>query len=49
MKALKKVLAFCLAAILLLALSPAAFADTTSGTTATINITDAKEGETYKI
>ena len=49
MKALKKVLALCLAAILLLALSPAAFADTPSGTSATINIADAKEGETYKI
>lgn len=49
MKALKKVLAFCLAAILLLALSPAAFADTPSDTSATINIADAKEGETYKI
>lgn len=49
MKALKKVLALCLAAILLLALSPAAFADTPSGTNATITIADAKEGETYKI
>lgn len=49
MKALKKVLALCLAAILLLALSPAAFADTSSDTSATINIADAKEGETYKI
>lgn len=49
MKALKKVLALCLAAILLLALSPAAFADTPSGTDATITIADAKEGETYKI
>lgn len=49
MKALKKVLALCLAAILLLALSPAAFADTPSGTNATITIAGAKEGETYKI
>lgn len=49
MKALKKVLALCLAAILLLALSPAAFADTTSATNATITIADAKNGESYKI
>lgn len=49
MKALKKVLALCLAAILLLALCPAAFADTPSGTNASITIADAKEGETYNI
>lgn len=49
MKALKKVLALCLAAILLLALCPAAFADTPSSINATIAIVDAKEGETYKI
>ena len=36
MRAIKKVLALCLAAILLLALCPAAFADTTSATNATI-------------
>ena len=49
MKTIKKALALCLAAILLLALSPAAFADTPSGTNATITIADTKEGETYKI
>lgn len=50
MKALKKVLALCLAAILLLALCPAAFADgETSGTmpTTTVKIEDAVQGETY--
>ena len=46
MKALKKVLALCLAAILLLALSPAAFA---AGETATIQVTNALAGETYTI
>ena len=45
MKALKKVLALCLAAILLLALSPAAFAD---GETATVTVNQAIFGETYK-
>lgn len=45
MKALKKVLALCLAAILLLALSPAAFAEGT----ATIQVTNALAGETYTI
>lgn len=44
MKALKKVLALCLAAILLLALSPAAFAE---GATATVTIKGAAYGETY--
>ena len=44
MKALKKVLALCLAAILLLALSPAAFAD---GETANVTIKGAAYGETY--
>ena len=44
MKALKKVLALCLAAILLLALSPAAFAE---GATATVTIHGAAYGETY--
>lgn len=44
MKALKKVLALCLAAILLLALSPAAFAD---GDTANVTIKGAAYGETY--
>lgn len=44
MKALKKVLALCLAAILLLALSPAAFAD---GETATVTIENAAIYETY--
>ena len=47
MKALKKVLALCLAAILLLALSPAAFAD--GEQTATINVTNALKGETYTV
>ena len=50
MKALKKVLSLCLAAILLLALSPAAFAEgETSGTTpmATVKIDGAVHGETY--
>lgn len=46
MKALKKVLALCLAAMLLLALCPTAFADTV---TATITISGAKAGETYKV
>lgn len=46
MKALKKVLALCLAAILLLALSPAAFA---AGETATIQVTNALAGETYTL
>lgn len=46
MKALKKVLALCLAAILLLALCPAAFAD---GETANINVTNALKGETYTV
>ncbi len=46
MKALKKVLALCLAAILLLALSPAAFAD---GETAIINVTNALKGEIYTV
>lgn len=45
MKALKKVLALCLAAILLLALCPAAFADNT----ATIQVTNALAGETYTV
>lgn len=45
MKALKKVLALCLAAILLLALSPAAFAD--GETTATVTIEKAAIYETY--
>ena len=45
MKALKKVLALCLAAILLLALSPAAFAD--GEQTATVTITGAAYYETY--
>ena len=45
MKALKKVLALCLAAILLLALSPAAFAD--GEQTATVIINGAAYGETY--
>lgn len=49
MKALKKVLALCLAAMLLLALCPAAFADTVSADTATITISGAKAGETYKV
>lgn len=49
MKALKKVLALCLAAILLLAMCPTAFADTSSTENATITIEDAKEGEIYKI
>lgn len=49
MKTIKKALALCLAAILLLALCPAAFADTTSATNATITIADAKNGESYKI
>lgn len=44
MKALKKVLALCLAAILLLALCPAAFAD---GETANVTIKGAAYGETY--
>lgn len=45
MKALKKVLALCLAAILLLALSPAAFAE--DATTATVTIENAAIYETY--
>ena len=45
MKALKKVLALCLAAILLLALCPAAFAD--GEQTATVTINGAAYGETY--
>ena len=45
MKALKKVLALCLAAILLLALCPAAFAEGT----ATIQVTNALAGETYTL
>lgn len=49
MKAIKKVLTLCLAAVLLLALCPAAFADTTSTTNATVTIADAKKGESYKI
>lgn len=49
MRAIKKVLALCLSAILLLALCPAAFADTTSTTNATVTIADAKKGESYKI
>lgn len=44
MKALKKVLALCLAAILLLALCPAAFADVE---TANVTIKNAAYGETY--
>ena len=46
MKALKKVLALCLAAILLLALSPAAFAD---GDATTITIKNAVPEKTYKL
>lgn len=49
MKTIKKALALCLSAILLLALCPAAFADTTSATNATVTIEDAKIGESYKI
>lgn len=49
MKTIKKALALCLAAILLLVLCPAAFADTTSATNATVTIEDAKIGESYKI
>ncbi len=47
MKALKKVLALCLAAILLLALSPAAFAD--DGDVTTITIKNAVPEKTYKL
>ena len=46
MKALKKVLALCLVAILLLALSPAAFAD---GDATTITIKNAVPEKTYKL
>lgn len=46
MRAIKKVLALCLSAILLLALCPAAFAD---GETATIQVTNALAGETYTV
>lgn len=49
MKTIKKALALCLSAILLLALCPVAFADTTSATNATVTIEDAKIGESYKI
>lgn len=45
MKALKKVLALCLAAILLLALCPVAFA--ADGDTANVTIHGAAYGETY--
>lgn len=45
MKTIKKALALCLAAILLLALCPAAFAEGT----ATIQVTNALAGETYTI
>ena len=46
MKTIKKALALCLAAILLLALCPAAFA---AGETATIQVTNALAGETYTV
>lgn len=46
MRAIKKVLALCLSAILLLALCPAAFA---AGETATIQVTNALAGETYTV
>lgn len=46
MKTIKKALALCLAAILLLALCPAAFAE---GETATIQVTNALAGETYTV
>ena len=47
MKTIKKALALCLAAILLLVLCPAAFAE--GETTATIQVTNALAGETYTI
>ena len=46
MKTIKKALALCLAAILLLALCPAAFA---AGETAAIQVTNALAGETYTV